>query len=301
MTDMPVTIASASVASVSVRDLSLRYPSGNPETRSVAVNGVSFDIAPGEVLALVGETGSGKSTLAKAVGLRADLLDEESPRISGGSLNIFGARVRGISRRRRDRLGLYVGYLPQEAGDFLEPRLTVGENVAEPIFSRDRRFGQDEAGHAVATLIDAVRLPLSTMNKYPHELSKGQRQRVAIAKALILEPRLLVADDPTAGIDVTVRGAILDIIVSLQRQRGFSALIVTADLAEVRRVSDTVAIMHRGTIVGIGNLEHVLEDPRHPYVAGLARSLDHLKGLEPMPATTQLPDLNQAEELSAHQ
>lgn len=272
---------------VSARDLSLLYPSSNPETRSIAVDGLSFDIGVGEVLAVVGETGSGKSTLAKAVALHADLSDEASPVISGGGVSVLGNQLRGISTRRRDRLGLYIGYLPQEAGDHLEPRLTIGENVAEPIFSRDREFDQDEAGEAVATLIDAVRLPLATMNKYPHELSKGQRQRVAIARAMILEPRLLVADDPTAGIDVTVRGAILDIIVSLQKERGFSALVVTADLGEVRRVSTRVAIMHRGIFVGIGDLEQVLGDPHHPYVKGLARSLDHLAIEAPRGQTQQ--------------
>lgn len=282
MTDLDTRVTPAAPAetapSVRVRDLSLRYPSRNPETRSIAVNGVSFDIAQGEVLAVVGETGSGKSTLAKAIALQADLAGEASPDISGGSLTVLGTEVRGISNRRRGRLGLYVGYLPQEAGDYLEPRLTVGENVAEPIFSRDRHFNQDEAGEAVATLIDSVRLPLSTMNKYPHELSKGQRQRVAIARAMILQPRLLVADDPTAGIDVTVRSAILDIIVSMQLEHSFSALVVTADLSEVRRVSDRVAIMHGGIVVGIGDVEEVLGDPRHPYVKGLARSLDYLTG-----------------------
>ena len=259
---------------VSARDLSLRYPSDNPSTRSVSVNGASFDLAQGDVLAIVGETGSGKSTLARAVALEADLPFDGSPRMTGGSLSVFGTEVREISTRARDRLSLGVGYLPQEAGDYLEPRLTVGENVAEPIFARDRKFDQNEAGEMVATLIDAVRLPLSTMNKYPHELSKGQRQRVAIARAMILEPRLLVADDPTAGIDVTVRGLILDILVSLQRERGFSALIVTADLGEVRRVSNRVAIMHGGVVVGIGALDEVLGDPRHPYVKSLASSLE---------------------------
>lgn len=262
---------------VIARDLSLRYPAANPATRSVAVNGVSLRIEPGEILAVVGETGSGKSTLAKAVALEADLSGADSPVICGGELEVLGTAVRGISRRRRDRLRVGVGYLRQEAGDFLEPRLTIGENVAEPIFSRDRDFDQDEAGHAVATLIDAVRLPLGTMNKYPHELSKGQRQRVAIARSLVLGPTLLVADDPTAGIDVTVRSAILDVIVDLQQQQSFSALIVTADLGEVRRVSNRVAVMHRGIVVGFGELETVLENPTHPYVTGLARSLDHAR------------------------
>ncbi|MEQ1734831.1 MAG: dipeptide/oligopeptide/nickel ABC transporter ATP-binding protein [Rhodoglobus sp.] len=265
------------MTTVVARDLSLRYRSANPDTRSIAVNGVSFDIEPGQVLAVVGETGSGKSTLARAVALEADTSANDSPVISGGSLTVLGTSVRDISNRKRDRMGLRVGYLRQEAGDYLEPRLTVGENVAEPIFLRDRRFDQDEAGHAVATLIDAVRLPLSTMNLYPHELSKGQRQRVAIAKALILQPTLLVADDPTAGIDVMVRSTILDIIASLQKQHEFSALIVTADLAEVRRVSTQVAVMHRGIFVGFGELDGVLDDPRHPYVKSIARSLDRIQ------------------------
>ena len=265
---------SATASTVSARDLSVRYSSSSPETRAVALDGVNFDLAPGEVLAVMGESGSGKSTLARVVALDVDRLDDSSPRISGGELNVLGTRVRGISPRRRSRVGLYVGYVRQDAGDRLQPRLTVGENVAEPIYARDRRFNQNDAGEAVATVIDAVRLPLTIMNRYPHELSKGQRQRVAIARAMILEPKLLVADDPTAGIDITARRAILDIIVSLQRERGFSTLIVTADLAEVRRVSTRVVIMHRGVIVASGQLDEVLATAEHPYVKGLARSLD---------------------------
>ncbi|WP_307784422.1 ABC transporter ATP-binding protein [Salinibacterium sp. SWN139] len=262
---------------VSARDLSLRYPSRNPETRSIAVNGLSFEIAAGEVLTVVGESGSGKSTLAKAVALHAETGAYGSPLFSGGELAVLGTELRSVSRRKRDRLSLRVGYLPQDAGNHLNSRLTIGENIAEPIFVRDRRFNQREAAEAVATLIDTVRLPLSVMNRYPYELSKGQRQRVAIARAMILEPQLLVADDPTAGIDVNVRAAILDLIVDLQAQREFSALLVTADLAAVRRVATNVAIMHRGILVGSGELSEVLSDPWHPYVKGLAHSLVELE------------------------
>ena len=261
---------------VRVRDLTLRYRSDNPETRSIAVDGANLDIVSGQVLAVVGETGSGKSTLAKAVALEADRAAEDSPRITGGTIEVLGTKVRGIGSRKRGLLRLGVGYLRQEAGDHLSPRLTIGENIAEPIFSRDRWFDQDEAGRAVATLVDAVRLPLSSMNKYPHELSKGQRQRVAIARALILGPSLLVADDPTAGIDVTVRASILDTLVDLQQQQSFSALIVTADLGEVRRVSSHVAVMHRGLIVGVGELDTVLATSTHPYVTSLANTLSYL-------------------------
>ena len=258
---------------ISARDLSLLYHSDNPETRTVAVNGATFDIAPGEMLAVVGETGSGKSTLAKAVALLSDLPIEGSPSIVGGSLEVLGTEIRHVSRRRRDRAAFRVGYIPQEGGDYLEPRLTIGENVAAPIYARDRRFDQNEAGEAVATLIDAVRLPLAAMNRYPHELSKGQRQRAAIARALILEPTVLVADDPTAGIDVTVRGAILDTIIDLQHARGFAALIVSANLGEVKRLGSRVAVMCGGVFVGLGALDEVLDDPQHPYVKSLARTL----------------------------
>ncbi|GAA1214746.1 ABC transporter ATP-binding protein [Rhodoglobus aureus] len=262
---------------VIARDLSLRYPSRNPETRSVAVDGLSFEIAAGEVLTVVGESGSGKSTLAKAVALQAETGAYGSPLFSGGELSVMGTELRSVSRRKRDHLSLHVGYLPQDAGNRLNGRLTVGENIAEPIFVRDRRFNQREAAEAVATLIDTVRLPLAVMNRYPYELSKGQRQRVAIARSMILEPQLLIADDPTAGIDVNVRAAILDLIVDLQRDRSFSALLVTADLAAVRRISTNIAVMHRGVFVGIGELEEVLSDPLHPYVQGLANSLVELK------------------------
>ena len=264
---------------VSANDLSIRYPGSRSVSRHQAVDGVTFDILEGEILAVIGESGSGKSALARAVAGLAGT-GGPNPIISGGTLTVLGTPVRDISRGRRNRLLLGIGYVPQDAGAALDGRLTVGENVAEPIYSRDENFDQLEAGIAVATVIDAVRLPLTTMNSYPHELSRGQRQRVAIAKALILEPPLLVADDPTAGIDVTVRGTILDIIADLHRNRSFSALIVSHTVSEVRRFSDRVAVMHRGVIVGIGGVDEVLDAPQHEYVSGLARALGDLKAAE---------------------
>ncbi|HMH58410.1 MAG TPA: dipeptide/oligopeptide/nickel ABC transporter ATP-binding protein [Galbitalea sp.] len=260
-------------------DLSIRYPASRFTSRHQAVNGVSFDIPQGEILAVIGESGSGKSSLARAVAGLAGT-GGPNPIISGGTLGVLGMNVRDISQRKRDRLSLRIGYVPQDAGAALDGRLTVGENVAEPIYSRDENFDQLEAGIAVATVIDAVRLPLTTMNSYPHELSRGQRQRVAIAKALILEPSLLVADDPTAGIDVTVRGTILDIIADLHKDRSFTALIVSHTVSEVRRFGDRVAVMHRGVIVGIGDVDEVLDSPQHEYVSGLARALHDLKAAE---------------------
>ena len=140
-----------------------------------------------------------------------------------------------------------VGYLPQDAGAHLEPTLTVAENVAEPIFQRDKHYNRRRsAGERAATMLDTVHLPLSVLNKYPYELSAGQRQRVAIARALVLDPSMLVADEPTAGIDATVRDAIIDLIGELQRARGFSALVVSHDLAVLRRGDRRIAVLQDG-------------------------------------------------------
>lgn len=257
---------------VAARDLSICYRSRNALSYHRAVDGVTFDIREGEVFGLVGESGSGKSTLALAVAGLAGLgqLDDGIPEICGGSLTVYGTRIRGISRRRRDRLTLRVGYLSQGGALALNPRLTVGENVAEPIFQRDRRFDQREAAAAVAELIDSVQLSLTSLEKMPHELSSGQRQRVALARALILEPTLLVADEPTRGIDATVRAGVLRVLKDLQRERRFSALIVSNDVGVVAEMTDTVGVMHRGVMIGLGNLDTLLRDPAHPYLQALA-------------------------------
>ena len=260
-------MAEAPVA-VLADDLTLGY--GDDD---VAVNGVSFAIPVGGILGVVGEAGSGKSTLARAVAAQVLHGQKPLPKIFGGSLQIFGQDMRAISDKHRSRLTARIGYLPQDGGSSLEPHLTVGENVSEPIYSRDRKFDRLDAGAAVATLIDAVRLPLAVMNKFPHELSRGQRQRVALARALILEPSLLVADDPTMGVDVLVRGRILTVIADLQRERAFSALVIGHDIRELRTMTENIGIMHGGMFVGLGQVDQVLRNPLHPYVEQLAESI----------------------------
>ena len=175
-----------------------------------------------------------------------------------------------MSTRRKDRLRLSVGYLAQDGAEKLDPRLTIAENVAEPIYSRDRHFSSREAGSAVATLVDAVRLPLGIMSRYPFELSSGQRQRVALARALVLDPKLLIADEPTRGVDVTVRSGTLDIFRQLREERGFSAIIISSDLAVVEQVSERIMVLHRGAAIGLGPINGVLSEPIHPYLTALA-------------------------------
>lgn len=239
----------------------------------VAVSGVSFEIPLGGILGVVGEAGSGKSTLARAVAAQYVPGDRESPHIIGGRLQVLGREIRKLSVRRSDALQLRVGYLPQDGGSSLEAHLTIGENIATPIFARDRDYDRRTAGAAAATLIDAVRLPLSVMSKFPHELSRGQRQRIALARALILEPHLLVADDPTMGVDVLVRGRILTVISDLQLERSFSALVIGHNLRELRTMTEQIAVMHGGMFVGYGQVDDVLRAPLHRYVADLAATL----------------------------
>jgi peptide/nickel transport system ATP-binding protein len=264
------------VLMIAAKDLSIRYRPHGASPAAQAVNGATFDLFTGEILAVIGESGSGKSSLARVIAGHGDLNSPGAPQISGGEISVLGVHLRRVDSHSRYWLHSNVGYLEQSAGGNLHPHLTVGESIAEPIYERDRKFSQRLAGMAVATLIDAVRLPMSMMNKFPHELSAGQRQRVAIARALILEPVLLVADDLTAGVDVTARQPILDIIRELQSERSFSAFIVTSNLWEVESISNLVLVMYRGVVVGRGAIEDVLHNPQHPYTQQLAytRTLD---------------------------
>ncbi|MFM9918283.1 ATP-binding cassette domain-containing protein [Lacisediminihabitans sp. H27-G8] len=256
---------------VAARDVSMVYRS-NHARPYLAVRGVTLEIAAGEMLGIVGESGSGKSTLALAIAGLAGRGGDAMPRICGGQLEVHGTRLRHVGRRARDRLTLQVGFLRQDAAERLSPLLTVAENVAEPIYQRDRRFSVREASDAVATVIDAVRLPLSLMNRLPYQLSSGQRQRVALARAIVLEPTLLVADEPTRGVDASVRDGVLDTLRDLHRDRGLTAIVVSSDLAVLSRIAPKLAVMQKGILVGLGDLDTLTTAPENEYLKGLARS-----------------------------
>jgi ABC-type glutathione transport system ATPase component len=268
--------ATAPETLVSVSDLSAEYPQKGPGTVPVALEGVTFRVDAGEVFGLMGETGSGKSTLARILAGRASKFSDTGltiPKITGGDADVLGFSVRHLGKRDHARLTFSVGYLQQDAGARLSRTSTVAELVSAPIFERDKHYSPHDAGRRVATLIDAVQLPLRVMTQYPYELSSGQRQRVAIAQSIVLGPKLLIADEPTSGIDVSVRDAIVDLFEHLRAQRNFSAIIVSHDLAVLRRGAARVGVLHHGGLIALGRLDEVLENPQHPHVAKLAAAL----------------------------
>ncbi len=271
-----MTDTGASARSIVLDDLTIEYPARGVSPAFTAVHGLTLALAPGEVLGILGESGSGKSTLARVLsgdGFQADPGAGTRPRIIGGAATVLGHPLRGIRRRALSRLTFEVGLLAQNAAELLPPTLTVAEVVAVPILERDARYNRNALGARVATMVDAVRLPLAVLGKYPYELSTGQRQRVALARALVCEPTLLIADEPTAGVDVLVRDAVVDLIGELQRERAFSALVISNDLAVLRRIAGRIGVMHQGMLVGLGAIDEVFNDPWHPYVAQLALAL----------------------------
>ncbi|MBC7517579.1 MAG: ATP-binding cassette domain-containing protein [Microbacteriaceae bacterium] len=271
---------------MSARDLSIEYSPLDVHSRIVAVHGVSFDLAFGETLGIIGASGSGKSTLAQILAGRAHRSQADgafgweppsaaspvagSPGICGGSLTVLGTSLRYLRAAQRTEFVKRVGYLPQDGAQRLTASFTVEENVAEPMLSLGRQTDRRMVGQRVATLIDAVHLPLAVLERRPWELSSGQRQRVALARALILEPELLVADEPTIGVDLTMRRDILRIIPELQAVRSFSAIVVSHDLAVVTEVSDRIAVLSDGMIVALDTLDALFLAPDHPYLKSLA-------------------------------
>ncbi len=284
---------------ISTSDLTVEYPPHGVSPAHVAVHGLTLQIKPGEVLGLLGESGSGKSTLASVLSGAAFApgLGNARPIITGGEATVLGFRMRRIGRRKLARLTFGVGLLEQNAADTLPPTMTVAEIVAEPVLERDRRYNRRALDTRVVTMVDAVRLPLAVLPRYPYELSNGQRQRVALARALVFGPSLLIADEPTAGVDVTVRDAVIDVIGELQRERSFSALVISSDLKVLRRVANRIGVLYQGVLVGLGTIDEVFDDPWHPYVAGLAAALTGSEtDDEPSNDPDDLPDDRQDDE-----
>ena len=254
---------------LSIRNLRKLFPAGRPsifdraEKFVHAVDGVSLELGQGEVLALVGESGCGKSTLALTlVGLEVPTEGE----IFFEGRDVTHARGADLKLLRR-----HIQMIFQDPYESLNPTQAIGDIVAEPLLvhglERDRKARDETVARA---LEDAGLNPAASfIHRYPHELSGGQRQRVVIAGALVLEPSLLLADEPVSMLDVSIRAEILNLLLDLRKSRGISVLFISHDLGTVSYFADRVAVMYLGRIVEIGPTREVLENPRHPYTKAL--------------------------------
>ncbi|MDW6023680.1 ABC transporter ATP-binding protein [Mesorhizobium sp. BAC0120] len=255
-------------ALLSVRDLRVRFRRMSPlkalatQTSQPfidAVCGVSFDIRRGETLGLVGESGSGKSTVARAIiGLRPPM---------SGSISFEGREITGLSPNERKLYLRRMAMMFQDPVGSLSPRLTVRSLLMEPF--RIHGIKDRDAAAEAERLLGMVGLPADFGRRYPHQLSGGQARRVGVARALALNPDLIIADEPTAGLDVSVQGEVLNLLARLQDQLGIAILIITHNLNVVRHMTDRMAIMYLGRFVEVGSTERIFERPRHPYTEAL--------------------------------
>ena len=252
--------APARTVVLEARGMVIEYPGRRRTPAFRAVDGVDMTIHQGEVIGLVGESGSGKTTIGRAV---VGLLP-----VTGGELTIVGQNMVGATRKDLAPLRSQVGIVFQDPGSSLNPRLPIGESIAEPLLLHKGIKGAP-LQREVERLLDQVQLPRAMRNRYPHELSGGQRQRVGIARALVLEPKLLVADEPTSALDVSVQAAVLDLFQDLQREHGFACLFISHDLAVVEILADRIAVMHHGKLVEVGPTQQVVSNPVDPYTQRL--------------------------------
>ncbi|MBG6058285.1 peptide/nickel transport system ATP-binding protein [Cryobacterium sp. MP_M5] len=246
-------------------NLTIEYPGRFGRAGFTAVDGVSFVIRPGEVLGLVGESGSGKTTTGRAI---AGLT-----RVTGGSLTVLGHEMHGFKEREFKKLRSDIGFVFQDPASSFNPLLTIAECVAEPLVVHGRAANPAGARTRVNELLEAVQLPRAYGDRYPHELSGGQRQRASLARALALEPSLLIADEPTSALDVSVQARVLELFAELQAEFGFAALFISHDLAVVDILADRIAVLYKGKLVEEGTGAEVLGAPKDPYTQRLLASL----------------------------
>ena len=232
-----------------------------PPRKLHAVNGVSLDLAAGECLGIVGESGSGKSTLARAI--------IGTVPISGGKILFEGKDLAEMEPAKRRAHRRDVQMIFQDPLAALNPRMTVGEIIAEPLVTHFPKTPRAEVKQRVAKLMERVGLLPNLINRYPHEFSGGQCQRIGIARALILEPKLVICDEPVSALDVSIQAQVVNLMVQLQREFGLTYLFISHDLSIVRHISDRVAVMYLGKLVEVGTRKELYGAPIHPYTQAL--------------------------------
>jgi peptide/nickel transport system ATP-binding protein/oligopeptide transport system ATP-binding protein len=270
-----------------VRDLAktFRIPgkSGTKPGHLKAVDGVSLQIAPGETLGLVGESGCGKSTLGKLVlGLTS---------VDRGTVAYRGTDLARLSARQMRPYRRQIQMIFQDPFSSLNPRMTVGETLAEPLIIH-RLCSAKERQKRIAVLLEQVGLEAAAANRYPHEFSGGQRQRVSIARALAVEPELIIADEPVSALDLSVQAQILNLLREIQQQNNLSYLFIAHDLAVVEHVSDRVAVMYLGKIVETAPAGELYHKPQHPYTEALLNAIprpDPTLAGRPAPLKGEIP------------
>lgn len=240
--------------------VAIDYPKQGRVPAFRAVEGADLVIYPGQVVGLVGESGSGKTTIGRAaVGLLP---------VAEGSLKVAGQEIAGASRKQLQSLRRSVGMVFQDPSSSLNPRLPIGESIGEPMYLAGVAKGEG-LQKKIEVLLDQVELPRAYRNRYPHELSGGQKQRVGIARALALQPKLMVADEPTSALDVSVQAKVLELFRDLQRELGFACLFVTHDLAVIDVLADRICVMRHGNIVEQGTRDEILRNPQEAYTQRL--------------------------------
>ena len=257
---------------LSVRDLSVTFdirPRGawpwTPSLKLQAVSQMSFDLAPGECLGVVGESGSGKSTLARAI--------VGTVPSSDGRIDFEGADLASMTDRQRRVHRRDVQMIFQDPLAALNPRMTVGEIIAEPIVTHEPGVSRADRKSRVQEMMKRVGLLPNLINRYPHEFSGGQCQRIGIARALILRPKLLICDEPVSALDVSVQAQVVNLLKELQRDMGLSMIFIAHDLSVVKHISDRIVVMYLGREMEVASAEIITTRPEHPYTQALISSV----------------------------
>ena len=242
---------------------------------SKAVNGVSFRVDEGETLAILGESGSGKSVTAQAI---MGILDTPPGYVSGGEVRFRGTDLLALSEeKRRTYRGQHLSMIFQDALSSLNPVFPVGWQIAE-MFRVHTKVSRKEAKRKAVELMDRVRIPgaASRVGDYPHQFSGGMRQRIMIAMAIALDPEVLIADEPTTALDVTVQAQVMELLADLQKESRMGLILITHDLGVVADVADRIAVMYAGRVMETSQVEDIYANPAHPYTRGLLESIPRI-------------------------